>query len=111
MTWKYLRSYLEANRMSYQQYLASEHWKQLRLRFWASKLHGGRCYVCGANGVRLEIHHRSYRRIGCEKLNDLCLLCRDCHQETHDLDRTRGKGCLWGAAKRLRKDKGGRREA
>lgn len=103
MTWKYLRSFLSQNRMTYQEYLRSEHWKDVRARYWASKLHNRTCYVCGS-AKGLEVHHRSYRRIGREKLHDLCLLCRSCHEQTHRLDKVRHKGCLWGAAKRLRKD-------
>lgn len=105
MTWKYLRDCLAANTMTYAEYLASGHWKSLRERFWASRLHRRCCYACGASAVPLEVHHKSYRRIGNEKLADLCLLCRGRHGETHELDRARGKGCLWGAAKRLRKNK------
>ncbi len=104
MTWKYLRTYLATHKITYRQYLESDHWKQLRSRFWASKLHKRRCVVCGACAP-LEVHHRSYRRIGQERLNDLMLLCRNCHKATHELDRTRTNGCLWGAAKRLRKDR------
>lgn len=105
MTWKYLRSYLAENRITYQQYLESDHWNNLRARFWASKMHRGERWVCGSSRGRLEVHHRSYRRIGKERLNDLIPLCRDCHEKTHEIDRTRKKGCLWGAAKRLRKDR------
>lgn len=103
MTWKYLRIYLHEKGISYAEYLQTDHWENIRKRFWASKLHKGCCYVCGGK-TRLHVHHRSYRRIGREKLSDFCLLCEACHSKTHELDRTRRKGCLWGAAKRLRKN-------
>jgi hypothetical protein len=108
MTWKYLRRYLEHNNITYAEYLRTEHWQDVRRRFWASKLHDGKCYACGTTG-KLNVHHKSYKRIGREKLNDLCLLCDNCHSETHRIDRTRKHGILWGAARRLRKNLGVRK--
>ncbi len=105
MTWRYLRAYLDANAITYREYLETDHWKDLRRQYWASRLHNGSCYAC-ASKVGLQCHHKSYRRIGNEKLHDLCLLCDDCHGRTHEIDRTRKNGCLWGAAKRLRKNLG-----
>lgn len=34
----------------------------------------------------LNIHHRTYDRVGCEDMGDLITLCRSCH-ERHHLDR------------------------
>ena len=103
MTWKCLREYLAEHKTTYAEYLDTEHWKTTRKRFWESKLHNGACYSCGSK-EKLQVHHKTYRRIGKERLTDLCLLCDECHGRTHELDRTRTKGCLFGAAKRLRKD-------
>lgn len=103
MTWKYLRDYLSKNKISYQEYLLSDHWKDVRSRFWKSKLHKGCCYACRSK-EDLQVHHKSYKRIGKEKLHDLCLLCDRCHKLTHIIDNTRKNGCLWGAPKRLRKN-------
>ena len=82
----------------------SDHWKDVRQRFWHSKLHKKSCYVCGSTEY-LQVHHKSYKRIGKEKLSDLILLCDGCHGKTHGLDKMRTNGILWGAAKRLRKDR------
>lgn len=106
MTWKYLRRYLADNGLTYKQYLASDHWQDLRRRVWASPLHKKRCYACGAK-ERLEVHHKTYRRIGHEWLMDLCLMCRECHQAAHDFAKLNpkaqdGKG-LRNAARRIRK--------
>ena len=87
MTWKYLRKYLSVNKLTYKQYLAGPHWQDVRRRFWSSSLHDGKCYACAVSGVTLEIHHKTYRRIGAEDLHDLCLLCRGCHQRAHALER------------------------
>ena len=34
MTWKYLRQYLSEKKFSYDEYLQSDHWQDLRSRFW-----------------------------------------------------------------------------
>ena len=102
--WKYFHNYLDGNNITYQEYLESDHWKDLRKRFWASKLHNRSCYVCGVKSG-LQVHHKSYKRIGREKLHDLLLLCGGCHTETHKLDKERTNGILWGAAKRLKKNR------
>jgi hypothetical protein len=99
---RHLYRYLEENGITYQEYLASEHWKDLRRRFWASKLHNRTCFVCGKGNVPLDVHHNSYRKMGREPLWHLCLLCRDCHTTTHKFLKTRQKGCLWGAARALK---------
>jgi hypothetical protein len=31
----------------------------------------------------MHVHHRTYERIGHEKLSDLCLLCGPCHRLFH----------------------------
>ena len=43
---------------------------------------GGRCVVCYAQGD-LQVHHRTYERIGYERLSDLTTLCADCHGMFH----------------------------
>ena len=45
---------------------------------------GNRCQVCGHSNVPLEVHHNNYHRLGSELLEDLIVLCRDCHQLYHD---------------------------
>lgn len=74
---------------SYDEYLASEHWADLRRRFYASKLFKGRCHACPSR-TGLNVHHKTYKRLGHEWLQDLVALCRDCHQAVHALERERG---------------------
>jgi hypothetical protein len=75
---------------TYSEYLKSNHWHNLRLRYYASKLFTKNkrfpsgCHCCGFTG-NLELHHRTYKYIGKERLQDLIPLCRRCHQDTHDL--------------------------
>ena len=69
------------NKQEYERYLASLHWKAVRLRKLADIPF---CEYCGCR-VRLEVHHSSYEHLGHERLDeDLIVLCRDCHQEEHD---------------------------
>lgn len=82
MTWNYLHRYLKTNKITYDQYLQSEHWKQLKDKFYLSKLCKYECYACGST-KELNLHHKTYKRIGHEKLNDLVLLCEDCHKKAH----------------------------
>lgn len=107
MSYNYLSGYLDWEGLTYEQYLASDHWQDVRRRFWASGLHNHACYVCGHRG-KLEVHHASYKRIGREKLNDLRLLCRNCHQKVHDIANKPHKTVkygtrLWTAARKLRR--------
>jgi len=34
----------------------------------------------------LNVHHRTYERLGHERMSDLIVLCRSCHARTHFLD-------------------------
>ena len=57
-------------------YLRSAHWRARRAR--AITRAGYRCERCRARG-RLEVHHRTYRRLGRERDRDLQALCATCH--------------------------------
>ncbi|CAM2823704.1 HNH endonuclease [Brevundimonas diminuta] len=71
---------------SYHEYLRSPHWHDVRRRYWASKLAKKACCAgCGA-GTALALHHRTYKRIGQERLMDLILVCRSCHSDIHDFE-------------------------
>lgn len=102
--WAYLTDYLKAHGITYQEYLHGEHWQDVRRRFWACKLHNKTCQVCGGRD-RLQVHHQTYKRIGRERLTDLCLLCDNCHGEAHRIERERPNGILLGAVRRLKKDR------
>jgi len=76
---------------TYADYLASDHWKDVRRRFWSSKL-GQRC--AGCKGKPTQIHHRTYARLGDERLNDLVAVCRPCHVYIHESENVMVKGGL-----------------
>lgn len=76
---------------NYRLYLRSEHWADTRRG--ALRAADFRCARCGATRSRtrtLDVHHRTYERLGSEQPGDLEVLCRDCHETQHGIVRTRG---------------------
>ena len=71
--------------MPYAEYLKSTEW-QVRRR-WALDAADRRCQVCYSNGDDgqgpLDVHHRTYDRVGAERPSDLTVLCRTCHSLYH----------------------------
>lgn len=65
---------------SYEAYLQSAHWTDLKKRYFASRL-PKTCLVCGSSHV--QMHHVTYKRIGTEWLNDLVPLCDLHHGQVH----------------------------
>lgn len=62
-------------------YLQSPEWKERRALLLQKYHH--RCQVC--NGVQqLQLHHRTYERLGNEHMEDLTVLCRECHTAFHE---------------------------
>lgn len=60
----------------YSAYLSSARWRGKRNRVLRRDRHT--CQTCGAKRY-LEIHHRTYKRLGREKIGDLITLCSACH--------------------------------
>ena len=87
---------------SYFEYLCSDEWHLTRERFRASGLHQT-CLVCFDPNV--DLHHRTYSRLGDERLDDLVALCRRHHEEIHSegLD-------LWNGPSTLREQELSRRK-
>lgn len=67
----------------YGEYLASAEWRKRRDRAIARA--EGRCQLCNSEKY-LNVHHRSYARLGHEKAADLVVLCRACHEHFHGID-------------------------
>jgi hypothetical protein len=77
---------------SYQSYLHSNHWKNIKARFKKSKLYNSKCFICerkknDKDHTNFHIHHRSYINIGKELDRDLVLLCPSCHSDVHKVSR------------------------
>lgn len=66
--------------LPYLEYLKTEHWKQVRNMALAQA--GNRCQLCN-NDRSLQVHHRTYERVGHEDLKDLTVLCGKCHRAFH----------------------------
>jgi len=70
----------------------SEHWQWLRKE--AYKRSGGCCERCGLRGENrygnplriLNLHHLTYERLGHELLEDVELICHECHEKDHGVD-------------------------
>lgn len=68
----------EVTKEDYLEYLKSERWKKLRLIVLERCNH--QCQTC-TNTKHLQVHHRTYERVGHELLTDLGVLCRGCHSK------------------------------
>jgi len=72
----------------YEGYLRSKKWAiKRKLKLLSVDF---RCEKCGYSGIdetimekTLDVHHLTYDRLGDENLEDLQVLCRDCHERTH----------------------------
>lgn len=75
------QSSIEALRaMPYADYLKTTHWRTVRAA--AIERAGYACQVC-RSGKRLNVHHNSYARLGCEEREDVIVLCETCHGLFH----------------------------
>lgn len=64
----------------YQDYLKSDAWRARAEDALLRASH--RCQLC-YSGERLEVHHRTYIRLGREEPTDLTVLCHSCHSKFH----------------------------
>jgi hypothetical protein len=74
--------------VDYGAYLASPQWDERR-RYHLTRVFN-RCQLCNARNDPnnpLQVHHRTYVRLGAELDIDVIVLCRDCHQHFHDAGR------------------------
>lgn len=68
-------------RQNYEEYLRSTRWQILRGE--ALQRFDNRCALC-YDDRNLEVHHRTYDRLGDEEISDLVALCSWCHGKHHD---------------------------
>ena len=85
----------------YDLYLLSDHWQRIK-DAWVKSGRPMKCYICYSFD-NLQFHHRSYRNLGQEKLDDLLVLCETCHKEVHyRYNHRKGKHTtLWNIAERM----------
>ena len=71
----------------YGEYLQTDHWREIReVVGYINHYH---CEVCG-KAIRMNeasVHHLNYKRLGCENMDDVVFLCKDCHEKVHGLNK------------------------
>lgn len=74
---------MTAGQLAYQEYLESDHWRNLRAT--AYRKYGRRCSRCPVT-IRLEVHHTIYRNPWTAgTVDDLVILCCRCHELEHGI--------------------------
>lgn len=68
--------------MPYPLYLQTDHWKETREK--ALRRARNRCQLCNGQ-YNLQVHHKTYENRGCERPEDLIVLCRTCHARHHEV--------------------------
>ena len=71
---------VKRNKQQYYDYLRSSQWQEKRRL--ALEFYGYNCGLCGSK-FNLQVHHRNYRNIFKESMEDLMLLCDSCHRRFH----------------------------
>lgn len=66
--------------MEYAKHIQSDKWKIKRDAAIARA--EGACQLCKSTD-RLDVHHNTYERLGCEWDSDLVVLCHACHAKFH----------------------------
>jgi 5-methylcytosine-specific restriction endonuclease McrA len=66
---------------TYKQYLGTDHWRTTRVA--CLRRFEFQCALCSFGG-KLDVHHRTYERLGRELPEDLIPLCRRCHDRHHE---------------------------
>jgi 5-methylcytosine-specific restriction endonuclease McrA len=69
---------------SYREYTASPLWQETKRRFLDTLKGNVFCEMCRCFGD-IQVHHRTYRRLGRENMRDLAALCGACHRKIHGL--------------------------
>lgn len=96
---------------SYRDYLKSDHWQEFRARVLresaaAKKLrrrHGKIvCSFCFSD-TKFNLHHKTYKRLGKERMDDVAIICDDCHEASHARHEANPRKGLWNATKRTQK--------
>lgn len=63
-------------------YLRSSHWREFRKTALAAAAWTCQAYGCQNRHI-LDVHHKSYKRLGHEQLSDVVVLCRIHHRDVH----------------------------
>ena len=90
---------------NYKKYLKSPHWREFKNRVYTYLKDRNQfcCEFCRKSDLILHIHHKTYKRMGNERIGDVFLLCENCHFGIHKLEKQNKKLNLWKATKIYRK--------
>jgi len=69
----------------YEKYLKSTHWSRIKT---VVKSVRRTCEAC-SSGLDLHVHHKTYKRLGGENMEDLTLLCQGCHKMVHEVQKNK----------------------
>ena len=71
--------------LTYNEYLKSEHWQNVKKKARRRKTYQ-KCQFC--NCTKVDLHHTNYKWILTkDELRSIIALCREHHQEVHDLSK------------------------
>lgn len=71
---------MKRDKQKYYQYLQSKQWKQKKE--YALEYYGRNCGACGSK-YNIQVHHKTYKNVFNETMEDLMLLCERCHRKEH----------------------------
>ena len=75
---------------TYEEFLQSDHWKQVKKKALSRKKTYGKCQICGTD-KNIDLHHTSYKWIGTKhELRNVIPLCRRHHNEVHEYAKRTG---------------------
>lgn len=77
----------------YRDYITSDEWREFRIKYYET--HKKECRACGSK-LKVNLHHKTYKRLGAERLADVVPLCEYHHSELHKKVR-KNKLNLWTA--------------
>lgn len=98
------------NYKEYREYLKSLEWRKKKEQFYGSKLFKKLkkdkkwiCFCCEEENKPLDMHHRTYKRLGAENISvDLVPVCRQCHEDIHKAEKDGIQ--LWEATNHVRRN-------
>lgn len=78
-----IETFNKAQKEAYAKYLNTDHWKMVREG--ALQYARNTCQVCGIKEVTLNVHHKTYKNLGKERMDDLVVMCESCHKAIHGI--------------------------
>lgn len=82
----------DKQKQKYLAYLRSPEWHEIKIDLIQTR--GLKCEKCSdeyEHPSKVQVHHKTYKRLFNESPNDLILLCAGCHMAEHDINPRTGK--------------------